>query len=1062
MNLIRICFLIIIFLYGSFNALHASYASPDKNEVISQNKFKIVANEVIKLDSLLSVYQGKNRKHLEIYSVAKKIYWSIREIYGNNSEELEYISKFLSSVFNIHLDYSAGNCFTLESFRINNIRTTTNEVCNYLKDYDCLAFNPLITGKDENLRIFHDLLYPSLYFFGLDATSAHISKSLSKYYAEKKDWRASYYFAKQSLVWYVIYISKEQDLTSHLGKYISYEVFCSNNLLENAMHKLEKKKITPLFSYLTHHMDCSYLSSSNRISYKHLFLDDKNDDLSSAIVLFEIGNDYINNNNGDSYSALNFFNKADKIFASQSFNNDDYYNEIQYANIIKLGDAYFNLANYNKAIEYYSRLVPNGVEKLPEINTSTLVCLLKLYETYNKINKRIKSLHYYNLIKEIWDNTPLLKNDILPDINIEFHSKEDIINTFLLLIEKTSIERSLQSKQYDLVAKKIEQLLPNVIYSLRKSDLYIEFSSTLAKCYYNLAEYDKCNKIINSITNSSQFESNELLDASYLSLFNTLANIELKRGASKEATHHCNIALNALESYLKSSFIFLPSQYKEDKWQSYDNLLSDLTATAINIYNIDPNASSLVERISLLSKGLLVYSDSYLTQFINNEENANVAELYKNIQLLRETNDPTIKDEISDLEFQFYNNSDLKPFFANWSNQFTTNYNDYIFNLKDSDIFIDFIGNSCFKEGIQSNIPDIKIFALVITNKGIETILPLSYESDLRFNASQIGYVSNVEQFIWQPLTDLIENKTRVFFSPSGILYNIPIEHLATSYFNKANLDFIRVSSIRELSSSRSYSGTAEIFGNMDYGINTAVNISDIKGSSISDALFYGFSNLKYSQTECDSINSVISSSQKYSLLHPLHTGTKATENTLKELSGQNVNLLHISSHALYIPQDENDVLFSSDLSSMNRSFICFTGANEAVRKFPYTFGDDGILTSQELSNLYFPNLDFVSISSCQSGIGDISRDGVFGLQRGFKKAGAKTMLVSLWSVNDLATTLLMSEFYRLWLSENYDMHSALRHAQQYVRTYSNDTIDENIDFSNPYFWSGFILIDAI
>lgn len=1061
MNLIRVCLLTIFFLYGSINVVYASCISPDMHEVISQNKFKIVANEVIELDSLFSVHKGGERKNLEIYSVAKKVYWTIREKYGNDSEELEYISKFLGSVFNIHSDFSAGNCFTFESFRINNIRTTTNVVCNFLRDYDSFAVNPLITGKDKKLRIFHGLLYPSLYFFGFDATSAHISKSLSEYYAEKKDWRTSYYFAKQSLEWYGLCISKEQDITSQHAKYISYEIYCGKNLLEAATHKLEKKKITPLFSYFTHHMDRLYLSSSNRISYKHLFLDDENDDLSSAVVLFEIGSDYINN--GDSYSALYFFNKADKIFASHSFNNDDYYyNEIQYANIIKLGDAYFNLANYNKAIEYYSRLVHDDIAKLQEVNTSTLVCLLKLSETYDKTNKRLKSLHYYNLAREICNNTPLIKNDILPNVNIEYHSKNDVLNTFLLLIEKISNKRSLQSKQYELVANKIERLLPNVLSSLRESDLYIEFLATLAKCYYNLSEYDKCKKIISSITNSRQTESDERFDASYLSIFNTLANVELKRGASNEAIRHCNNLLDTLESYLKSSFIFLPYQYRIDKWQSYDNLLSDLTTTAMNIYTNNRNASFLVERISLLSKGLLLYSDTFLTQFIKSEENVNIADLYENIQLLRETNDSTNKDEIDSLEFQFYNTADLKPFFSNWGNQFTTNYNDYISNLKDSDIFIDFIGNSCFKDGIQSNIPDTKIFALVITNKGIQSILPLSYESDIRFKASQKGYVSNVEQFIWQPLTGVINNKTRVFFSPSGILYNIPIEHLASSYFNKANLDFIRVSSIRELSSSRSYSGTAEIFGNMDYGGISDVVIYDIKGSSISDALYYGFSNLKYSQTECDNINAVISSSKKYSLLHPLHTGAGATENTFKGLSGQNFNLLHISSHALYIPKDDNGGLFSSYFPSMNRSFICFTGANEAVRKLPYTFGDDGILTAQELSNLYFPNLDFVSISSCQSGIGDVSRDGVFGLQRGFKKAGAKTMLVSLWPVNDFATTLLMSEFYRLWLSENYDMHSALRQAQQYVKTYSNDAIDENIDFSNPYFWSGFVLIDAI
>ena len=97
-----------------------------------------------------------------------------------------------------------------------------------------------------------------------------------------------------------------------------------------------------------------------------------------------------------------------------------------------------------------------------------------------------------------------------------------------------------------------------------------------------------------------------------------------------------------------------------------------------------------------------------------------------------------------------------------------------------------------------------------------------------------------------------------------------------------------------------------------------------------------------------------------------------------------------------------------------------------------------------------------VVLSACQTGQGDITGDGVFGLQRGFKKAGVQSILMSLWKVDDEATCLLMTEFYRHWIGEKKTKHYALELAKQTVRSHKEKGWDD------PKYWAAFILLDGL
>ena len=144
---------------------------------------------------------------------------------------------------------------------------------------------------------------------------------------------------------------------------------------------------------------------------------------------------------------------------------------------------------------------------------------------------------------------------------------------------------------------------------------------------------------------------------------------------------------------------------------------------------------------------------------------------------------------------------------------------------------------------------------------------------------------------------------------------------------------------------------------------------------------------------------------------------------------------------------------------AMTRSGLLLSGCSRALKHETIPEGlEDGILTAEEISKLDMRGLDLVVLSACQTGLGDIiSGEGVFGLQRGFKKAGAKTILMSLWKVNDFATQMLMIEFYRNYC-QGIDKRESLRQAQKAVREYK-DHSGEFI-FEAPYYWAGFVMLD--
>lgn len=347
------------------------------------------------------------------------------------------------------------------------------------------------------------------------------------------------------------------------------------------------------------------------------------------------------------------------------------------------------------------------------------------------------------------------------------------------------------------------------------------------------------------------------------------------------------------------------------------------------------------------------------------------------------------------------------------------------------------------------------------------------------YNDTTATDVWNLSKAIWND--DIVLNfptgkSGNVYFAADGELLITAIENLPfvapgahTGYHTVSDLYNIhRLSSTRELvlKEMESSSPSAEQPAQADSDSRKAVVYGGLKFSMhykdmVDDAQQYragrGLRYLPGTLEEANSIFNTIEQNPTKKLEPKVYSGDEGTEASFKSLSGQDIKLIHIATHGYFYDEDskeQNDL----DLGDhpMSRSGLLFAGADNKWFGDELPQGvDDGFLTSLEISALDFHKTELVVLSACETGKGSIEGDGVFGLQRGFKMAGVKSIIMSLWKVDDDATSRLMIEFYNNWITEGMSKHDALKQAKKTIRANTAKGWD------NPFYWAGFILLDG-
>lgn len=369
-------------------------------------------------------------------------------------------------------------------------------------------------------------------------------------------------------------------------------------------------------------------------------------------------------------------------------------------------------------------------------------------------------------------------------------------------------------------------------------------------------------------------------------------------------------------------------------------------------------------------------------------------------------------------------------------------------------------------------------------------LVPLFEEQQLR-DVSEQYTTTALSQLVWRPLDEALDGVNHVYFAPAGELYDIAIEnvpdHRATTHTASARRHFYRLSSTRLLA--LPHEGTswhsATIYGGLSYSVGVDTLVADhqhyetLRPRGTTNAPFLmvkdndergvALSPLPGTQKEAEAIDKQL---KAMGIETELLSGAGGTEASFKALSGVHMNVLHIGTHGFYSSARTTYTAPSAALPAMQvaarredealtRSGLYLAGASTA-RRTDVTLPegvDDGRLTAYEIAQMDLSGLDLVVLSACQTGRGDISGEGVFGLQRGFKKAGAGSIMMSLWNVDDEATSLFMERFFAGLKANGTGKQQAFLAAQDYIRNYTAS--DGSHPYRNPDYWAAFILLDA-
>ncbi len=582
----------------------------------------------------------------------------------------------------------------------------------------------------------------------------------------------------------------------------------------------------------------------------------------------------------------------------------------------------------------------------------------------------------------------------------------------------------------------------------------------------------------------------------YAEVTNYLGIYYWQKGDLKKAGKYFEDTFN---NFFEQIRIFFPSLSEEEKTKFYLEKLrpafEQYNSIAALLMKDDPSILGKLYNYQLRTKGIIMVATERLRRNIYNSQDSS---LIKDYELWKST-----KEQLSKL----YSNNDprqnyidslntlantIEKGLVNKSSEFANIYKDEIPDWKQVQGALK--ADETAVEIIRYRVADpenggeftstINYLALVIDKQSTQPRAVLLTRGNLMEGRYLNNYRNSIRyqiednfsyQELWKPLENQFKGFKKVFISPDGVYNQVNLSTLKnpeTGEYLIKEVEIQEVTSTRDILTKSKMSGSSSntskvLFGFPTYTLAKKEQPTDVKvkrslrgGGGFSETRGLRGGLLRYmrsgesiaelpgTKTEVEEIEKIyLGQGQKPTIL----TTTEANESSMKQV--KNPGILHIATHGYFLEDVKSPDFGETNLYYQNpllRAGIILAGAEDFLLTGANPVDtEDGILTAYEAMNMDLNNTDLVVLSACETGLGEVSNgEGVYGLQRAFKIAGARYMVMSMWNVDDEATQRLMTLFYEQ-LAQGKEKYYAFRDAQLAL-------MDE---YKEPFYWGAFKIV---
>ncbi len=550
----------------------------------------------------------------------------------------------------------------------------------------------------------------------------------------------------------------------------------------------------------------------------------------------------------------------------------------------------------------------------------------------------------------------------------------------------------------------------------------------------------------------------------------------------EKANSYYSETIKNKQEMINTLFPIYSEQDKYAAWQEVSYYSTDYYSLACSYSALNPKMTAPLYNYILFTKGIIFSStqkmknailnsrDTALTQQFNNwkEQRKIYTRLYQTSleeQKKQNLNLDSIKSQIDILEKDLSKKSNL---FGQNVQTKSYEWQEVKAKLAKNEAVIEIVKTdsayiALFLTAQTASYPAFYVFP---NAKNLETNYLSFYKNCIEFKIEDtISY-----NIFWKPIADKLVSLNKkgfkkIYFSPDGVFHQLSLNALKNPKTKKFLLEDVNIQLIgssrdlielnkKKSDLSQSYNNyQACLLGYPIYGTADGESIKNrdrtIGFSSVQSAVGVAGSVSLLPGTKKEVENLFALFNQK-KLKVNLLLAESATEDAVKNLKSPTI--LHVATHGFFIPEIKDSEVQDMQ-TAMNRNLLknpfMRSGLLLAGCQKPNPEGEDGILTAEEVMNLTLDNTELVVMSACETGLGDIQAgEGVFGLQRAFQQAGAKSVLMSLWKVDDDATQTLMTEFY-----------TALLKGQSKRQAFKTAQMNLKKRFPEPYYWGAFVMV---